>query len=517
MSAYPKPYVIAVDQGTTSAKTLLVDNKGSILASHSVHYPMHTPSPEIVEQDPDVIMQAVVTGIAETLRQSGVPGEQVLCVSFSTAMHSLMAVDEAGNPLTALITWADNRSANHASALKQSKVGRELHQRTGTPIHPMSPLTKLMWMKEHTPELFATAFKFIGVKEYMFQRLFGTYVVDYSIASATGLFNLERLEWDELALSQAEIQADRLSRPVPSSHSERGLRPEMAAVMGLPADTPFVVGAADGPLANLGAGAIDPGIWALSIGTSGAIRSVVDRPIADPAGRLFCYALADGLWTVGGPINNGGIVFRWTRDVLATQEAEEGVRLGFDPYDYLTGLAAEIPAGAGGLVFLPFLLGERAPHWNANARGVFFGLSMSHSKKHMIRAVMEGIVYRLNSVACALEELAGPALELRASGGFARSALWRQMLADVLDRPVTVMDTVESSSLGAAYMGFWALGVFPDLQGIKAWTRTSERHLGDPAVHGTYRELTQIYERVYQQLSGEFDAIAEYQHRALLS
>jgi len=516
MSADPKSYVIAVDQGTTSAKTLLVDNMGRILASHSVHYPMNTPSPEIAEQDPDVILQAVVTGIAETLRQSGVPGEQVLAVSFSTAMHSLMAVDAGGNPLTPLITWADNRSATYALSLKQSGLGRELHRRTGTPIHPMSPLTKLMWMKDNAPELFATAHKFIGVKEYIFQRLFGTYVIDYSIASATGLFNLEQLDWDGLALSQAGIQAERLSRPVPASHCEIGLRPEMAAVLGLPADTPFVVGAADGPLANLGAGAIDPGIWALSIGTSGAIRSVVDHPVADPDGRLFCYALADGLWTVGGPINNGGIVFRWTRDVLATQEAEEGARRGLDPYDYLTELAAEIPPGAGGLVFLPFLLGERAPYWNANARGVFFGLSMSHSKKHMIRAVMEGIVYRLNSVANALTELTGPAEEIRASGGFARSSLWRQMLADVLDRPVTVMDTVECSGLGAAYMGFWALGVFPDLQGIKAWTRCSERHLGDPAVRGTYQELARIYERVYQQLSGEFDAIAEYQHRALL-
>ncbi|MCL6460005.1 MAG: gluconate kinase [Gorillibacterium sp.] len=514
MNAYPKSYVVAADIGTTSAKTLLVTKEGKIVASHSVHYPMNTPSPEIAEQDPEVIFQAVVTGIAELLHQSGISGDQVLCVSFSSAMHSLMAVSQQGCPLTPLITWADNRSASYASLLRANGEGKRIYERTGTPIHPMSPLIKLMWLKDNLPDVFAQADKFIGIKEYVFYRLFNSYVIDYSIASATGLFNLTGMDWDELALDHAGITAERLSRLVPASHQESGLTLEMATTMGLSVSTPFVVGAADGPLANLGAGAIDPGIFALSIGTSGAVRSIVNQPLVDPEGRLFCYALADGLWTIGGPINNGGIVFRWTRDVLASLEAEEGLRRGLDPYDYLTELAHDIDPGAGGLIFLPFLLGERAPYWNANARGVFFGLSMSHNKKHMIRAVMEGIVYRLHSVVNALEELAGPAFEIRASGGFARSSLWRQMLADVMDKPVTVMASVESSGLGAAYIGFWAMGEFPDLFGVKDWVQCNERHTSDQECHSTYKELTDIYERVYHQLSGEFDAIAEYQQRA---
>lgn len=500
MSAYLKSYVIAVDIGTTSAKTLLVDKAGKITASYSVHYPMDTPSPEIAEQDPEIILQAVITGIGATIRQSGISGDQVLCVSFSSAMHSLMAVNQEGLPLTPLITWADNRSAAYASLLRGNGEGQKLYTRTGTPIHPMSPLIKLMWMRDNQPDIFAQAYKFIGMKEYIFYRLFKSYVVDYSIASATGLFNINRMDWDDLALEYAGILADRLSRLVPASHREIGLGQEIAMAMGLPTSTPFVVGAADGPLANLGAGAVDPGIFALSIGTSGAVRSIVSQPVVDPEGRLFCYALADGLWTIGGPINNGGIVFRWTRDVLASLEAEDGIRKGRDPYDYLTELAHDIS--------------PRAPYWNTNARGVFFGLSMNHSKKHMIRSVMEGIAFRLHSVVTALEELTGPAREIRVSGGFARSTLWRQMLSDVMDRSVTVMDTVESSGLGAAYLGFWAMGEFPHLLGVKDWGRCTERHISDQENYNTYKELIGIYMRLYHQLSGEFDAIAEYQLRA---
>jgi len=507
----PKRYVIAADMGTTSVKVLLVDRQGTVVYAHSEFYPMHTPSPEIAEQDPDRMMKAALTGIGELMRAAQARPADILCVSFSAAMHSLLAVDAAGAPLTPLITWADNRAAAHAEELKRTGLGREIYERTGTPIHPMSPLVKLLWLRKHQPEVFARASKFIGIKEYVFHRLFGRYVVDHSTASATGLLHMHTLSWDSLALSTVGIGADRLSEPVPADHREAGLPEWAAAQTELSADTPFVVGAADGPLANLGAGAVAPGSWALTIGTSGAVRTTVTAPLADPQGRLFCYALADGLWTVGGAINNGGIMFRWTRDVLATLEAEEGRRKGMDPYDFLAELAHEVPPGSEGLVFLPFLLGERAPYWNSNARGVFFGLSMNHGKKHMIRAVMEGVVYRLHSVAGALEELTGSAGEIRASGGFARSPLWRQMLADVLEKPVAVMDSVESSGVGAAYLGFWAMGEFPNLAGIREWTRTTGSHRPDPQSREVYRELTGLYARLYQRLLPEFDAIAKLQ------
>ncbi|WP_010269948.1 gluconokinase [Paenibacillus senegalensis] len=506
-----KPYVIAADIGTTSTKTLVIDRQGTVLASHSIEYPLYTPRQDVAEQNPQEIFQAVLDGIKHVLIKAAIAPEEVLCVSFSSAMHSLIAVDEQLEPLTACITWADNRSVNHAEKLKREHNGHEIYLRTGTPIHPFSPLAKLMWLSDTNPELVARTHKFIGIKEYVFAKLFSTFVIDHSLASATGLFNLKELDWDQEALRIVGISADKLSRPVSTTYRLEGMQPSYAKHMGLPADTPFIIGASDGVLANLGAGAYEQGSYAVTIGTSGAVRGVVKEPVTDPQGRLFCYALKEDFWVIGGAINNGGIMFRWVRDELATLEAAEGRNRSLDPYDYLTELAAEVPAGSDGLIFLPFLLGERAPYWNANARGVFFGLSMAHHKKHMIRSVLEGVVYRIHSVVEALEELAGPAKEIRASGGFARSAFWRQMMADVLGTPVLVPDSIESSGLGAAQLGLYAMGEVSDFSGIHDWVAATCRHSAQAGNHDVYKQLLPIYRQVYWNLKDSFDAIAAFQ------
>jgi gluconokinase len=228
---------------------------------------------------------------------------------------------------------------------------------------------------------------------------------------------------------------------------------------------------------------------------------------------LFCYALDENFWVVGGAINNGGIMFRWVRDELATLEAEEGRRQGRDPYDYLTELAESVPAGSDGLLFLPLLAGERAPYYDSNARGVFFGLSLAHHKKQMIRAVLEGVVYRIHSIVQALSELNGEPHEIRASGGFARSPLWRQIMADVLGTPVSVPNTIESSGLGAAILGLYAMGEIPNYNAIHDWVSTSSKHDVNADHFAIYQELTPIYQRVYHQLKHEFRDIAAFQQR----
>lgn len=508
-----KTYVIAADLGTTSTKTLVIDRDGRVVAGCSIEYPLYTPAPDRAEQDPQQIFTAVVRGIRDVIVKAGIAGTDVLCVSFSSAMHSLIAVDRGLNPLTPCITWADNRSVDYVEPLKEQWNGLGIYRNTGTPIHPMSPLLKLIWFNRHEPELVRRAYKFIGIKEFVFAKLFGECVIDYSLASATGLFNLRKLDWDEEALRVAGVSREQLSTPVSTTHVMQGLPDEYSKETGLPSDTPFVVGASDGVLANLGAGAFESGVYAVTIGTSGAVRGTVTEPLTDPQGRLFCYALNERFWVVGGAINNGGIMLRWVRDQLATLEAEEGRRRGVDPYDYLTELAAQVKPGSDGLLFLPLLAGERAPYWNANARGLFFGLSLFHEKKHMIRAVLEGVVYRIHSVATALEELGGNAKEIRASGGFARSPLWRQMMADVLETPVTVPDSIESSGLGAALLGLLAMGEIRDFSSIHEWVRSTVRHEPNRQHSGVYRELTSIYGSVYHQLKDQFDAIAAFQKK----
>lgn len=504
-------YMIGVDIGTTSTKAVLFTEKGGIVAQASQGYPLHQPSPSVAEQDPELIVQAVRSTIAAVMRDSGVPAEAVLLVSFSSAMHSVIAVDRNEQPLTACITWADNRSAPYAARLKNELGGHELYLRTGTPVHPMSPITKLMWLGAEQPELFQRTHKFISIKEYLFAQWFGEYMVDHSIASATGMFNLERLDWDEEALQIAGITPERLSRPVPTTHRVSGLSADEAGRLGLLPDTPFIVGASDGVLSNLGVGALEPGVIAATIGTSGAIRTVVDRPLTDPKGRIFCYALTERHWVIGGPVNNGGMLFRWVRDEFAASEVETAKRLGIDPYEVLTRIAEQVPPGSGGLLFHPYLSGERAPLWNPDARGSFFGLSMNHRKEHMIRAVLEGVIFNMYTVLLAMEENIGRPGRILATGGFARSSLWRQMMADIFDEEVIVPESFESSCLGAVVLGLYAMGRVGSLDAVYSMIGSTHRHQPDKDHAKVYKRLLPIYISVFRSLESEYAAIAEFQ------
>ncbi|MGO4110826.1 gluconokinase [Paenibacillus sp. YAF4_2] len=506
-------YVIGTDIGTTSTKSVLFDKGGHVIATHTIEYPLYSTKSDIAEQDPDEIFRAVVSTIKEVVAKGGAEQEGVLCVSFSSAMHSVIAVDSEGRPLTRCITWADNRSAMWTERIKNEMNGHQIYLRTGTPLHPMSPLSKLVWLRNTDPELFGRTHKFISIKEYVFHQMFNRYVIDYSIASATGMFNLTQLKWDAEALQVAGVTPDRLSEPVPTTYILEGIEPKWAAEMGLPASTPFIVGASDGVLSNLGVNAIEPGTVAVTIGTSGAIRAVTDRPVTDPKGRIFCYALADDMWVIGGPVNNGGMIFRWLRDQLCSAETETAKRLGKDPYDILTDIAARVPAGADGLLFHPYLAGERAPLWDANARGSFFGLGLQHKKEHMIRAVLEGVIFNLFTVFMALEEMIGHPTKIQATGGFARSELWRQMMADIFEQEVHVPESFESSCLGAAILGLYSIGEVDSLHVVSSMMGTSHKHRPEQGNVEKYKELSRIYVRISRLLTSEYKEIAAYQKK----
>jgi gluconokinase len=500
---------IGVDIGTTSTKTIAYDEAGRLLAEDSEGYDLRSPHPGWAEQDPEEIFDAVLgtlSGVVEEVKTEN-HGE-ISGVSFSTAMHTLMGLDTDGRPLTASITYADNRATEQAVRIREEMEGRAIHQRTGTPIHPMSPLSKLLWFRERDPDTFNRAARWVSIKEYVFYRLFGEYVVDHSIASATGLFNLKNLNWDDGVLEMLRLSEEKLSRPVPTTHIVEGLKPEYADRLGLDPGTPFVVGANDGVLANLGVGATEPGVVACSIGTSGAVREVVDRPQIDDELRLFCYALTEDRWVIGGPINNGGIALHWMQDGLCPDLGAVAREQGRDPYDLMSEMAAGVPTGSGGLIFLPYLAGERAPHWNADVSAVFFGLTLGHRREHLIRAVMEGVIYQMYSVALALEDVAGDPHEVRATGGFANSALWRQIMADVFRREVAFPDSYEGSCWGAALLGMKALGAIDSLDVAKQMTKISIRHRPDEDSARVYEELTKISLRLYERLEPEFAAIS---------
>jgi len=510
-------YMLGVDIGTTSTKAVLFTTQGKIVAQHAVEYPLLCTTPGMAEQDPLQIYEAVLSAISHAVGASRVEPAQVALVSFSAAMHSLIAVDQDGKLLSNSITWADNRAGAWANRIRDELDGHAIYLRTGTPIHPMSPLCKIMWLRHDQPALFARTARFVGIKEYVLFRLFGEWLVDHSIASATGMFNLRQLDWDQGALSLLGISPAQLSALVPTTHHLSGLEPALAKQLGLAPATPFVIGANDGVLSNLGVNAIGPGQVAVTIGTSGAMRTVIERPETDPAGRTFCYALTAKHWVVGGPTNNGGSIFRWVRDELATAEAAAATQAGADAYEALTKIAEAVPAGAEGLLFHPYLAGERAPLWNADARGSYIGLAMHHGKPHMIRAALEGVIFSLYSILPAVEDLIGPTTHMMATGGFARSALWRQMMADIFEREVVVPESVESSCLGAAVLGLYALGKIASLDAIGAMVGATHRHLPQPENVALYRRLWPIYAAIPKLLEQQYQQLAQFQRETAVS
>jgi gluconokinase len=507
-------YFIGVDVGTTSTKAIAFSTDGRVKAQGNQMYALSVPQPGWAEQNPEEILAAVVAAVAEVTQQIE-PGS-IAALGFSAAMHSVIAMDQSDKALTPAIIWADNRSIAQAERLKQNGTGHSLYLRTGTPIHPMSPLPKLLWLRETQPELFQATTRFISIKEYIFHRWFNRYVVDYSIASATGLLNLDQLQWDEAALELVGITPDHLSELVPTTHILRGIHPAYAEAMGLHPDTPVVIGANDGVLANLGVGAIAPSQLAITIGTSSAVRSVVPRPVTDPQGRTFCYALTENHWVIGGPSNNGGIVLRWLRDEFCHAEVEQAKQRNIDPYDVMIEQVTDIPPGANGLICLPFLSGERAPYWNASARGIFFGVSLYHHRAHFIRAVMEGVLFSVYNITRALTELVQPAEQIRASGGFARSQRWLQMTADIFDSTVVVPEVFEASGFGAAVLAMYATGQLSQLEDVEGliWGNNAEsaervhRYQPDSSITQRYQDIFQVYEQLYHNQVELFQTLA---------
>jgi gluconokinase len=504
-------YIIGIDIGTTSTKAVLFTLAGQAVQQASIEYPLYSPTSATAEQDPDEIFLAVLKTIQQVVQTSKAKPGEIVCLSFSSAMHSLILVNHDDRPLTRSITWADNRSAAWAEFLKQSGQGHAVYLRTGTPIHPMSPLVKLLWLRQDQPDLFQQAARFVSIKEYVFFRLTRRYVVDHSIASATGLLNLSRLEWDSEALEIAGIQPAQLSELVSTTYLLKPIQTEFAAMMGISPETPIVMGASDGVLSNLGVGAIEPGVFATTIGTSGAIRAVVDRPVTDPQQRLFCYALTENHWVIGGAVNSGGITLRWVRDQLADTEVSIAKQRDQDPYELLMQHAEEIPPGSDGLLFHPYLLGERSPLWNANARGSFFGLTLNHTRAHITRSVLEGILFNLLIVLQALEDFAGAAKRIQATGGFARSALWRQMMADIFNREITIPAQHESSCLGATILGLYALHHIDSLTVSAGMIGETLRHQPIAAHTAQYQQLFPLYQRLLNCFQHEYETIAQLQ------
>ncbi|WP_025025702.1 gluconokinase [Caldalkalibacillus mannanilyticus] len=503
-----KQYVIGLDIGTTSAKAVLFTLGGKVVAEAEKPYDISRPQPLWAEQDPLSVEAGCLEVLKQVMEMGQVRPEALCSVGISSAMHSLICVNEEGAPLSPSIIWADGRS--HEQAKRVQDTHSSIYLRTGTPLHPMSPLAKLLWMKENPYTPYRQAKRFVSIKEFILYRWFGTDVIDYSMASATGLFNIHTFEWDQEALQLCGITEEQLSRPVPSTYLLQGLRPDIAYRIGIPSDLPFVLGGSDGPLANLGIGAIAAGDVAITIGTSGAIRQMTDRAQLSPNQETFCYAFTPQLWITGGPTNNGANVLQWIKNILGELEVEQAHKQNLNPYELLTALAEQANPGANGLLFLPYLNGERAPFWDANARGCYIGLSASHQKKDLIRAGLEGVIFSLYHIGEALEKNVGSARRIFASGGFARSSTWLQIVADMFQQPIEVPESHQSSAWGAAWLSLYALNIVPSLEAIGSSIPMKKKVIPRSEYREQYRQSYQIYQSLYHALKPTFDQLAQF-------
>jgi gluconokinase len=492
-------YIIGIDVGTGSTKAVAVNVSGEVIHTAQASYPTVSPEPTYSEQAPELIWQAFakcVVRIVDFLK------EQPAGIVLSSAMHSLIPVDEIGNPLMNMITWADNRAASIASRIKNSASGKTIYEQTGTPIHAMSPLSKIIWLKENKPDLFKSIFKFISIKEYIWHKLFNVYETDHSIASATGLFNIEELKWNTRSLDLCGIGIGQLGQPVPTDYVRKEIISTVTSTLKINTNTPVCIGASDGCMANIGSFAIEPGVAALTIGTSGAIRVANSKPTYNAKAMTFNYCLSENLFISGGPINNGGIILKWYAESFLKTKLNS-------PEDYasLLHVIEKIEPGANGLIFLPYLLGERAPIWDSDSSGMFFGIRNFHTQAHFTRAVVEGISMALYSIGKAMEDVGLSIERIHVSGGFVHSQTWLQILADIFNKNIYLIHEEDASALGAAYLGLKSLGLIDNYAQLKPVHH--ESYSPEPSNHRIYQKLFQIYDRLYEKLKDEMSLLQE--------
>jgi gluconokinase len=500
----PAQVVIGLDVGTTGVKAVAF-GMGSAWQRLAIReYPLLEPESGWQVQDPEKVMAATAEALAECVAGAG--AADVLAVSLSTAMHGLIGLDATMHPVTPLLTWADSRAHAEAKWLRESGQAGELHRRSGAPVHSMTPLMKLLWFSRHDSGTFGRVRWWIGLKDYLLWRMTGKLVTELSSASGTGLLDMAARSWSRPTLELCGISEDQLP-PILDTTSKLPLSDQAAGKVGLPAGSPVVVGAGDGPLGNLGTGAISRGVAGLSLGTSGAIRMAVSEPQVDDEATLFCYALTDSVWVVGAAISNGGFVIRWAAGSLAPDLVKASGDGRVD--EALLNLAGSVPAGSEGLVMLPYLLAERAPLWDPDLPGAYLGLRREHTRGHLVRAAVEGVSMQLRLILDRLDRLE-PVSSVRVTGGTFRSPLWRQVMAAMLERPLYTVGDAEGTALGAAALALLALGRAPDLAGAVAQLSAPSGSEpppieADPALVATYRRLRASV----PELIGELSAVAE--------
>jgi xylulokinase len=500
------PYLLGIDVGTTGVKTILVDTRGRVMARATVEYPLYSPQPGWSEQEPDDWWQGTVESIRQVLAASGVKPERIAGIGLSGQMHGSVFLDSGGKVIRRALLWNDQRTVEQCAWITE-KVGRKMVvAETCNPVLTGFQAPKIIWLRDHEPHNYDRVAQVLLPKDYVRFRLTGDYATEVSDASGTALLNVPERRWSEAILKRLSLPREWFPRVYESPEVTGIVTEAVAELTGLRAGTPVVGGGGDQAAGGVGNGIVESGAVSCTTGTSGVVFAHLDEPAMDEALRThtFCHAVP-GKWHAMGVMLSAGGSLRWLRDTVFGEEMSAARQMGIDPYDLMMAEAARAPVGSEGLLFLPYLTGERTPYPDPNARGVFFGLSLRHEKRHLVRAVIEGVSYGLRDSFDLIAALGVDMPQVRVSGGGARSLLWRQIQADVTGREMSVINVDEGAAFGAALLAGVGAEVWADVvTACRQTIRVRETLSPNDVSSAVYGEYHQLYRKLYVHLREDF-------------
>lgn len=505
-------YLIGVDIGTSGTKTVLFDGAGTPVASSTVEYPMYQPKNGWAEQRPEDWWDATARTLQEVLQKSGVSKNDIKGIGLSGQMHGLVMLDEAGEVLRPSIIWCDGRTVAECEELTQ-KIGKErLIELSANPALPGFTGGKILWVRKHEPQIYENCRHILLPKDYIRYKLTGEFATEVSDASGMNLLDVPKRQWSDEILGKLEIDRALLPKMYESYEISGRISKQVAEQTGLLEGTPVAGGAGDNAAAAVGTGVVQTGKAFTTIGTSGVIFAHADEVAIDPEGRVhtFCHAVP-GKWTVMSCTLAAGLSLKWFRDQFCGAEMEAAAGMGKDPYELMNEQIKRLPIGANKLIYLPYLMGERSPLLNADARGVFFGLSAIHTKYDMMRAVMEGVTYSQRNCLDVLREMGVSFSEMMATGGGGTSPVWRQMLADVYGCEVSTVASKEGPALGVALLAGVGVGMFGSVE--EACAQVIQKNTVQQPVEEhsrSYEQYYQLFRNLYPDLKAHYKTLASF-------
>ncbi len=504
-------YVLGIDIGTTGVKTLLLSENGDITASHSTEYPLLIPKPNWAEQNPEDWWKATISSIRACLGKT-ISSTEVQAIGLTGQMHSSVFLDIDGNVLRPAILWCDQRTESQCRQIIDIVGFNQLISYTLNKALTGFTAPKILWLRENEPEVYSQVHKVLLAKDYIRYKLTGIFATDVSDASGTLLFDVANRGWSDEILQALDIPPQWMPECYESIDITGHMSKEAASITGLMQGIPVVGGGSDQAAGAVGNGIVHEGLASCVLGTSGVVFWHSDTPVSDAQGRLhsFCHAIP-GKWHLMGVTLAAGGSLRWFRDTLCQQEIDEAKESDIDPYDIIISQAATITPGSEGLLFLPYLAGERTPYADANARGVFLGLTLRHTKAHLARAVLEGITMSLKDCFELGREFGITPQKICLSGGGAHSLIWQQMAADILEIEVTRIGVDEGPAYGAALLSTIAAGFYDSVeQACDLLISTQDYELPDSAQAATYNRLYELYKPLYATLKDHFERSAAF-------